>query len=596
MATSKCESTAINELIDLARSGKQVEDEEIVDLFRPRPVFQPPPSAAPAQPRRAASGTSPAVPALAVHTMQMPGPALSSIAPLAPSVSSSSGVPSAWDVGQLSSPGTQIPASLRSTTAGVAPPPPRRPGTLPPPIPPAPAGSFARRPDATPAPELVNPALAMHQTIEQPAVYAPPPSPGSSLSMPAPETLAPETLPPLPPLTLTPAGLAPEHLDVDVKVDIDRTGDDWFAKQEQALEQAKEDRTADVNKQQQQWFAGTRLGQQRNKAPSGGTAVVLRTPLLKHKATIPVAVGVGVLAIFAVGALAFSGEGGKKATAASAAALTKTDKTDKTAKVAAKPADKPSQAIANPAASQSVAQAPAPAATETPAAAPAAAGTPNLVSVRFDSTPPGASVVLVDGGRTQFLGTTPVNASVDPSRKYDVMYTLANHPTTLQHLDPASSHHMTAALGGIASPSPTPAIAHAAPARAETPAPAPAPAPAPRAQPAPQHVAAAAPAPAPTPAAAPAPKHQAAPKQAAAADESGDDDNATGPGTLMVASHPQCKIFVDGRDTGLQTPQKGISLPPGAHKVTLKNADQNINKTVTVSISSGVATKVIKNF
>ncbi len=64
----------------------------------------------------------------------------------------------------------------------------------------------------------------------------------------------------------------------------------------------------------------------------------------------------------------------------------------------------------------------------------------------------------------------------------------------------------------------------------------------------------------------------------------------------MVASHPACEIFVDGKDLGMETPQKSISLSAGAHKVTLVNKDQNINKTVTVSISSGVATKVIKNF
>jgi hypothetical protein len=206
--------------------------------------------------------------------------------------------------------------------------------------------------------------------------------------------------------------------------------------------------------------------------------------------------------------------------------------------------------------------------------------------------------MLVDGGKTSFLGTTPVNASVDPSRSYDVVYTLAGHPTQLAHLDPSQSHRMAVMLDGKA----TPAVAKAAPAHVETPAPAPAPtpAPAPIAQ-APKAAPQPAPAPAPQHVAAPAPVHHAAPTPAPAAPAvAAEDEDSTptsnGPGTLMVGSRPPCEIFVDGKDTGLQTPQRAISLSPGAHKVTLVNKDENINKTLSVSIAAGQPTKVLQNF
>ena len=252
------------------------------------------------------------------------------------------------------------------------------------------------------------------------------------------------------------------------------------------------------------------------------------------------------------------------------------------------PAEPAPAPAAVPAPAPAAVPAPAPAAVAAPAAEPAPVhevkttqGVVKLVDVRIDSHPTGATVMLVDNGKTSFLGTTPVEASIDPSRGYDVILTLEGRTTQMAHLDPAKSHHLDIALvKGSAQ-----AKAAAAVAKVETPAPAPVPAPAP-AKPA-HHAHAAtrpvaalaepsfteAPAPAPAPAAKP-----------------------SGKGTLMVSSKPPCEIYIDGQPTGLTTPQRSIAMSVGAHKITFVNAGQNVKKTVAVSIRAGEPTKLIQNF
>src|SRR2546423_1349422 len=51
-----------------------------------------------------------------------------------------------------------------------------------------------------------------------------------------------------------------------------------------------------------------------------------------------------------------------------------------------------------------------------------------LVGVRVESTPSGATVTLLDAGKSSFIGTTPVDASVDPSRSYDVVLSREGEP------------------------------------------------------------------------------------------------------------------------------------------------------------------------
>ena len=57
-------------------------------------------------------------------------------------------------------------------------------------------------------------------------------------------------------------------------------------------------------------------------------------------------------------------------------------------------------------------------------------------------------------------------------------------------------------------------------------------------------------------------------------------------GTLMVGTKPPCKIYIDGKNTGLMSPQRSISLKPGKHKVTLINKKFKIKKTYNVERQS----------
>ena len=416
----------------------------------------------------------------------------------------------------------------------------------------------------------------------------PPPRPSSQQraaeGTPAPELFSGTgaTLPPLPPrvVPVLPAppivAVAPPPAPVLPAV-IDQTnGDSWF-------ESTREANKIEIEAADETWSV------------SSGTMAVPRQTLgsMLGKLALPGAL-LAVGAVMLGGYFAFSGEGGKHhATPALAAAAPARAPapTPAPAAVAAVAPTAPAPAETAPAAAVAPAAAPlettpapvaavaAPAAPAAPAPAVAAIAAPagaHLISVRFDSQPTGATVMLVDGGKTSFLGTAPVDASVDTSRAYDVVFTLDGHPTQVQHLDANATQHVTAMLAGHA---PAPAVAAIAP--APTPAPAPA---APLAPPVPvhhHHVASAAPL---TPAPAPAP---AAPVTAKA---------ATGKGTLMVSSKPPCDIVIDGHPTGLTTPQRAIPLSAGAHKVTLVNTSENLTKTVSVTIDPSTPTKVIQNF
>jgi len=200
---------------------------------------------------------------------------------------------------------------------------------------------------------------------------------------------------------------------------------------------------------------------------------------------------------------------------------------------------------------------PAPAASPEPAAAPtgatAAATSPALVDVRIDSTPRGATVMLVDRGKTQYVGSTPVSAAVDPSREYDLVFTYPNHPTALEHLDPSTTRRVAVTLG-----------AHAGK----------------PADSAPHHVERSA-----EPPVTRKPARQAA-----------DPAGSAGEGRLKISIKPPCEILIDGKPTGLITPQTSIALSAGTHRITLVNREKDIRKTVSVQISASATEKIIEDF
>jgi hypothetical protein len=66
--------------------------------------------------------------------------------------------------------------------------------------------------------------------------------------------------------------------------------------------------------------------------------------------------------------------------------------------------------------------------------------------VRLESTPPGASVTLVDEGNVSVLGRTPIDASIDATRSYEVVFALDAHVTKVEHLDPTKTLNVAVTL------------------------------------------------------------------------------------------------------------------------------------------------------
>ena len=63
----------------------------------------------------------------------------------------------------------------------------------------------------------------------------------------------------------------------------------------------------------------------------------------------------------------------------------------------------------------------------------------------------------------------------------------------------------------------------------------------------------------------------------------------------MISSKPPCAIAIDGRATGLVTPQRSISLSAGHHQITLANAQSNFEKSFGVEIAAARSTRVIRD-
>lgn len=66
-------------------------------------------------------------------------------------------------------------------------------------------------------------------------------------------------------------------------------------------------------------------------------------------------------------------------------------------------------------------------------------------------------------------------------------------------------------------------------------------------------------------------------------------------GTLMLGAKPPCEIVINGKKTGLSTPQRSIQLPEGTHRVVLVNDEYGIRKSFKVRIKSGRTTRAIQD-
>lgn len=65
--------------------------------------------------------------------------------------------------------------------------------------------------------------------------------------------------------------------------------------------------------------------------------------------------------------------------------------------------------------------------------------------------------------------------------------------------------------------------------------------------------------------------------------------------TLMIGSKPPCRILIDGKDTGLTTPNRAVRVPAGRHTITLVNEELGIRHAETLTITAGRKAKLIRD-
>lgn len=71
---------------------------------------------------------------------------------------------------------------------------------------------------------------------------------------------------------------------------------------------------------------------------------------------------------------------------------------------------------------------------------------------------------------------------------------------------------------------------------------------------------------------------------------------AASTGTLDVNCLPWCRVYIDGRDTKLDSPAKGIVLPVGLHRLRLVNPPSGVAREVLVEVSAGATVRRVIRF
>ena len=109
----------------------------------------------------------------------------------------------------------------------------------------------------------------------------------------------------------------------------------------------------------------------------------------------------------------------------------------------------------------------------------------------------------------------------------------------------------------------------------------------------------------PTPRERPAESHTPTPRRSASPAPEEDDPvmptrpaaaSSGGEGYLRINSKPWTNITIDGKDSGLHTPQTQLKLPAGTHRVQLANPQFGVRETFSVDIKPGATETVVKDF
>ena len=69
--------------------------------------------------------------------------------------------------------------------------------------------------------------------------------------------------------------------------------------------------------------------------------------------------------------------------------------------------------------------------------------------------------------------------------------------------------------------------------------------------------------------------------------------SSRGRGTLVINTIPWARVFVDGRDTGQNTPVRSLRVSAGSHRIGLRTADGTMHN-VTVEVTSGQTVRLMR--
>lgn len=61
----------------------------------------------------------------------------------------------------------------------------------------------------------------------------------------------------------------------------------------------------------------------------------------------------------------------------------------------------------------------------------------------------------------------------------------------------------------------------------------------------------------------------------------------------MIQTLPWARVFLDGRDTGRNTPVRELRVPAGTHTIGLRTADGRMTE-VTVQVAPNEVTRVVR--
>jgi hypothetical protein len=66
-------------------------------------------------------------------------------------------------------------------------------------------------------------------------------------------------------------------------------------------------------------------------------------------------------------------------------------------------------------------------------------------------------------------------------------------------------------------------------------------------------------------------------------------------GTLVIQTLPWARVFLDGRDTGRNTPVRSLEVSAGSHRLGLRTHDGTMHEE-TIAVTAGETLRIVRQF